>query len=195
MDYTIKYLTKEQVAEIYDKWIHKHFPENEIKPLKHIYRMWEQGAYCALGMYDGGKLVSYAFLAMVPGRDMLLLDYLAVLEDYRNAGAGSIFLQKMGKCLTECMGVSYKGILIETEDAKYAQNDEELHIRQKRDAFYKKNGAVRTDVTGEVYGVHYAIWNLPISENAGFEECREQLREIYQMMVTGEKYQKFVKIL
>lgn len=195
MDYTIRYLTKEQVAEIYDRWIHEHFPANEIKPLKHIYRMWEQGAYCAMGMYDGEELVSYAFLAMVPGRDMLLLDYLAVLETYRNLGAGSAFLQRMGRCLAEYKGISYKGIFIETEDVKYAQDDEEREVRQRRDAFYERNGAIRTDVTGEVYGVHYAIWNLPISESAGFAECREQLKEIYQMMVSGDKYQRFVKIL
>lgn len=194
MDYTIKDLTKEQMAEIYEKWIHEHFPVNEIKPLKHIYRMWERDAYCALGMYDGEELVGYAFFAMVPGRDMLLLDYLAVLGNYRNLGAGSTFLQRMGQCLAEYKGVSYKGILIETENVEYAQDDEEREIRRKRDEFYERNGAIRTDVIGEVYGVHYAIWNLPISESAGFEECREQLKEIYQMMVAGDKYQKFVKI-
>lgn len=195
MNYAIQNLTREETAGIYERWIAAHFPKNEIKPLKHICRMWEQGSYCALGMYDGEKLVSYAFFAMVPGKDMLLLDYFAVLEDYRNLGAGSIFLQKMGQCLMEHRGVSYQGILIETEDIAYAQNGEERHIRQKRDLFYEKNGAVRTGVTGEVYGVHYAIWNLPITGNAGTEECREQLKEIYRMMVAGEKYEKFVKIL
>lgn len=195
MNYIIRNLTEEETAEIYERWIHIHFPKNEIKPLKHIQRMWEQGAYCALGMYDGENLVSYGFFAMVPGKDMLLLDYLAVLEDYRNLGAGSIFLQKMGQCLSEYRGVSYQGILIETEDITYARNEEERQIRQKRDLFYEKNGAVRTGVTGEVYGVHYALWNLPVEKEAGSEECREQIKAIYRMMVAGEKYEKFVKIL
>lgn len=195
MNYNIRNLTKEETAEIYEKWIHAHFPEDEIKPLRHICRMWKQGAYCALGMYEGEKLVSYGFFAMVPGKDMLLLDYFAVLEDYRNQGAGSFFLQKMGQCLSEYRGVSYQGILIETEDIMYSRNEEERKIRQKRNLFYEKNGAVCTGVTGEVYGVHYAVWNLPIAGNAGTEECREQLQEIYRMMVEGEKYEKFVKIV
>lgn len=194
MDYVIKALTKEQMAEIYKRWIHEHFPENEVKPLKHIYRMWEQDSYCAMGMYDGEELVGYAFFAMAPERNMLLLDYLAVIENYRNLGAGSAFLQKLRQSFAEYSGISYKGILIETEDVEYAQDNAEREIRQKRDAFYERNGAIRTNVKGEVYGVHYAVWNLPISGNTGFEECREQMCAIYRMMVTGDKYQQFVKI-
>ncbi|MCM1326128.1 MAG: hypothetical protein NC094_02315 [Bacteroidales bacterium] len=195
MNYVIRNLTVEETAEIYKGWIPKHFPKDEIKPLKHICRMWEQGAYCALGMYNGEKLVSYGFFAMAPGKDMLLLDYFAVLEDYRNLGAGSFFLKKMGQCLTEQMGVLYQGILIETEDIAYARSDEERQIRRKRDLFYEKNGAVRTGVVSEVYGVHYVIWNLPIAGNMGTGECREQLKAIYRMMVEGDKYQRFVKII
>ena len=196
MEYFVKKLTWEQMEKIYVEWIHEHFPEDEIKPLKSIQRMWDNGEYQALGMYEkttaqGGAepLIGYAFFIMVKGGNQLLLDYLAIVEKYRSKGAGSIFLKEMKQQLTE-----YKGILIETEDIDCAQNEEERNIRQKRDAFYVRNGAVRTGIRSHVYGVDYVIWTLPIEKAVAEDECRDDLEKIYRTMVPGEKYEKFVMI-
>lgn len=191
--YVIQDLTIEQVSDIYKKWIHLHFPQDEIKPLKNIQKMWEIGAYRALGMYEqkGEKLdfIGYAFLAMAPDCSMLLLDYLAIVEAYRGQGIGSIFLHEMQKRLQE-----FDGILIETEDVNFAYNKEELQARKKRNCFYEKNRAVRTIIKSEIYGVHYAIWNLPVSKPIDNEICKTNLENIYKIMIPGEKNEKFVKI-
>ncbi len=193
MNYVIQDLTIEQVADIYKQWIHLHFPEDEIKPLKNIQRMWDAGAYHALGMYQqkGGRLdlVGYAFLAMAYGSRLLLLDYLAIVEAYRRQGMGGAFLQEMQKRLQE-----FDGILIETEDVAFAKDDEERLMRKKRDLFYERNGVKGTAIKSEIYGVHYAIWNLPLSKHVNDEICQKNLESIYKIMVPGDKNKKFVKI-
>lgn len=193
MEYVIQNLTIEQVADIYRKWIHLHFPQDEIKPLKNIQRMWETDSYRALGMYvqKGEELdfIGYAFFAIAPGCNMLLLDYLAIVEAYRGQGMGGIFLHEMQKWLQE-----FDGMIIETEDVAFANNEEERLTRKKRDLFYEQNKARRTVIKSEIYGVHYAIWNLPIAKLVDDEMCKKNLESIYKIMIPGEKYEKYVMI-
>lgn len=193
MEYTIIDLTLEQVEDIYNTWIHLHFPREEIKPLKNIRKMWSIGAYRALGMYEqkekGQQLIGYAFYAMGQDCNMLLLDYLAIVEAYRGQGMGGIFLREMRERLPE-----FEGILIETEDIDFAANEEERRIRQNRDAFYKRNGVLRTGIKSQIYGVRFAIWQLPVVGSMTDTECKRNLENIYKIMVPGAKNKMFVKI-
>jgi len=193
MNYKIQNLTIEQTTDIYNTYIHLHFPQNEIKPLKNIRRMWENGSYQALAMYEKNenevKLIGYAFCAMAPNCKMLLLDYLAIVEEYRGLGMGGIFLSEMRKFLAK-----YEGILIETEDIDFAVNEEERQIRKKRDAFYERNGVVRTAIKSRIFYVRFANWQLPVSQMLTDEECKRNLEEIYKVMVPGSKNKMFVKI-
>lgn len=190
MNYTINSLTFEQTADIYNHYIHLHFPKEEIKPLKNIQRMWEAGAYRALGMYEQKKdstvLIGYAFLALAPDCKMLLLDYLAIAEEYRGLGMGGIFLKEMQKRLPE-----FEGILIETEDIDFAANEEERQTRKNRDSFYERNGVIRTQIKSKIFTVHFANWQLPIHQPLSDAECKRNLEDIYQIMIPGAKNKRF----
>ncbi len=192
-DYVIKKLEYTELEAVYNQYLHRHFPADEIKPLAHIRRMWEAGAYQALAMYGRQgeqELMGYGFFAADTESSMLLLDYFAILEKYRARGLGSIFLKEMHRLLKD-----YNGILIETEDADYAANETELMIRRKRDAFYEGNGVLKTGIVSEVYGVHYQIWQFPGEKPASVKECRDNLEKIYRFMIPGEKYERHVKIM
>jgi len=155
--------------------------------------MWEDGSYQALGMYeqkeDANELIGYAFCAMAPDCNMILLDYLAIREEYRGLGMGGIFLKKMRQCMREV-----EGILIETEDISFASNEEERQIRKKRDSFYERNGVVRTQIKSKIFSVHFANWQLPVQGILSDVECKRNLEEIYKIMVPGAKNKMFVKI-
>ncbi len=200
--YQIKELEKEQLLTIYRENIDKHFPKDEIKTLKKIERIWEMGIYYGLAMYDVSKsnekeelnieqspLIGYAFFIKDLEGNIILLDYFAILEEYRSKGMGSVFLQEMKKIVS-----SYRAILLETEDVDKAKTIEEAEIRKKRDYFYERNGVIKTDVRTEVYGVYYAIWNYPVKENISFLECRESVKRIYKAIFSEEKYKKFITI-
>ncbi|HSV48757.1 MAG TPA: GNAT family N-acetyltransferase, partial [Candidatus Acidoferrales bacterium] len=64
----------------------------------------------------------------------VLLDYMAVKQDYRKQGLGSEFL----KNIYRTTGWKNKLFLMEVEDPKKGNNQE---IRQRRVYFYRKNGA------------------------------------------------------
>ncbi|MCH5342849.1 MAG: GNAT family N-acetyltransferase [Acetatifactor sp.] len=200
MKYRIERLEQAQVADIYSQYLTKHFPADEVKPLKSINRMWDMGAYRAYAMYSEEAtnqdndavqptLIGYAFFATAPTCDLILLDYFAILEPCRGQGLGSLFLQELKNLLPD-----YKGILIETEDIDRAQNETELQTRRKRDLFYEKNGVLRTRVKGTVYGVHYAVWNFPLSGISDDVSCQKGMEQIYRIMIPGEKNTKYVKI-
>ena len=219
--YSIRELEKEQLLTIYRENIDKHFPKDEIKPLKKIEHMWDMGIYYGLAMYDMSKskeekvneekedlckeidiqiqkkefnkeqtnLIGYAFFIKDLESNLILLDYFAIIEEYRAKGMGSAFLQEMKKFVN-----SYRAILLETEDVDKARTVEEAELRKKRDCFYERNGVRKTDVRSEVYGVHYAIWNYPVKEEVSFLECRESIKRIYKAIVSEEKYKKFIRI-
>lgn len=191
MNYEIYELTKKQIQEIYETWLVIHFPADEVKPLKNILRMYEDGAYRCVGMFLADQLVSYAFFTIAPECDMVLLDYFAVLPDSRSQGAGSIFLAKMKELFPE-----HQGILIETEDIAAARNEAEINERRRRNLFYERAGVHDMEFVTNVYGVHYMIWSYPFAEDADLNEetCRKNLQKIYQLMIPGEKYEKFVQI-
>lgn len=187
-------LSREEAKAIYKTEVPKHFPRDEIKPWKSISRMWKLNSYFAVGFYeDTGAspedppLLGYAFLVSPPDCGACLLDYYAVLPAYRDNGLGSRFLQR----LKEVAYDREQYILLETEDIDFSKNEKQRDERARRDAFYARNGCVKTDVKGKVFTVRYAVWRL--GGDAPFEQCCEDLRTLYRLMLPGEK-NLFVRI-
>ena len=194
LPYEIRALTLDEVRNIYQRYLCIHFTEEERKPLKAIERMWEQGKYFALGMYEQEELLGYAFFSGCSQSDMVLLDYFAMLEEQRGSGFGSVFLQQMQDTLKE----NFRGIIIETEDVSFAKNEQETEERNRRNDFYMRNGAKKTGITSQIYGARYEVYVLPFEELKKVDEkllckvCYENVYEIYQYMIPGEKNQMHV---
>lgn len=188
----IKKLTDKEVIDIYSTYSIRHFPAEERKPLSSIERMLKDGIYTGYGLYEkenNHSLLCYAFFTILPDHSNILLDYFAVIEEYRSHGIGSLFLQHMKDSVTE-----YNGLLIEIEDPNYASNEKELSIRNKRFAFYNTNGCVFTGILAEVFGVHYRILYFPILSTPPLETLFTDIDAIYQHMVSRNNYNKHVNI-
>ena len=128
MLYRIEKLAPSQIREIYTGPAVRHFPADERKPVAAIEKLLEDGMYIGLGMFEAGRstdeseegpLMAYALFTKAAD-DYVLLDYYAVLEEYRSDGVGSIFIKEMDKHLE---GVH--GMLLETEDIDSAADEEE----------------------------------------------------------------------
>ncbi len=202
--YLIKELSDSELLKMYQRYINEHFPADEVKPLETIERMVEMDYYYGLGLYDASEdfdgeleadwleqlpLMGYAFFVKDTKENIMLLDYFAVLEEYRNDGWGSIFLSKMRDIAED-----YRGILLETEDIDFAKDEEERSLRERRDDFYARNGVVKTDVKSKLFGVNFAIWFYPVKEELSFEDCRKSLINIYRTIVPESMYEKCVEI-
>lgn len=204
----IQKLTKEEILDIYSTHSVRHFPADERKPISSIERMAGEGVYVGYGLYSPGQgigaskegsslppsdrqLLGYAFFTVLPEQQICLLDYFAVMEDYRSHGVGSLFLQHM-----KASSTPYQGFLIESEDPAYAHGEEELAIRRKRLDFYGKNGAISTGIKATVFGVPYCLLFFPL-QNVILPDTQtlcHYFSNIYRKMVSPHHYETNVHI-
>ena len=110
------------------------FPVNEQQPLDVVKERVRRGLNQIYVGRDGHEITFMALLWPLKNTDFILLDYMATSVAYRGKNIGSYFLQSM----REVLAGSNKHFIIEVEDPEYGENKEE---RQRRLAFYKKNGA------------------------------------------------------
>jgi len=155
--YFCRKLSAEEALNIYSNIAILHFPRAELKPVENIKKYWEKDLYTGYGFFENETLLAYALFLILPEDHKLLLDYYAVLEEYRNGGTGSAFLQSLRTTLT-CAD----GIYIEAENPDCAESEPEKEIQEKRIAFYHRNGAVFTGVLSTLFGVPYRILYLPL---------------------------------
>ncbi len=80
------------------------------------------------------EIVLVALMYPLAGTRFILLDYLAVKEGYRNKGFGSTFVKNIFRLSQE----KNKTFIIEVDDPRAG---DDLEIRKRRVAFYRRNGA------------------------------------------------------
>ncbi len=187
--FTIKKLSEPQILSIYKEIAVRHFPEDELKPVSMIQRLLLEGCYEGMGMFSEDRLAGYALFVHAPKSSILLLDYYAILEEYRESGMGSLFLQKMREGFAGC-----PAILIETEEEAAASGEEERLQRVRRNAFYLKNGCRRTAVKSSLFGVAFGIFVMHVEKELTDEEAYKHLKEIYCHIFAGEDFAKYVRM-
>jgi hypothetical protein len=62
-------------------------------------RFWERGAYDCYGLFDGEEILGYAFFVRLGNN--YLFDYLAIAEEHRDEGPGTLFLRQLAHCLQD----------------------------------------------------------------------------------------------
>ena len=82
--------------------------------------------------------VGFAVIIPLINTSICLLEYLAVTEQHRSKGIGSMLLQYLSSTLRETENVS--GLIFEVESDDHGA-EEEKKIRKRRIAFYERNGA------------------------------------------------------
>lgn len=179
-DYTFRRLSSDEVLDIYENSCPLHFPAPEIKPVFMIKSMVERGGYIGIGVYDGDRLAGYALCVQAPEKNTILLDYLAVFEEYRNKGVGALMLKEMQRIYTDMHGV-----IIETERPDKAEDEEDRTLRIRRNGFYKRSGCRQTELLTQVAGVDFGIFTCRRADR-----CRtKKWRWIYRisMILCWEK--------
>lgn len=208
----IRRLAAEEILRIYTEHSIRHFPADELKPVSSIERMLTEGIYRGYGIFhhdknnaavsgkadeaavcpttsSDGALLCYALFTVLPKQRNILLDYFAVMEDFRNLGIGSLFLKHFTSTVTD-----YDGILIEVENPDYAEDEADLAIRRKRIGFYERNGIIHTGITAEIFSARYCLLFLPVLSTPSLDTIYSDFNEIYRHMVSPEGYQEHVRI-
>lgn len=185
----IKKLNQKVVTEIYHSCLLVDFPADELKPLATIQTLMEKGVYECYGLYETGDLKAYAFLAKSPSGTCVLLDYYAVCAPYRSMAYGSQFLT-----LLKAHCHHYKGIIAEVETIEAASNDEERILRERRVAFYKRNGIRTTSLVGNLFGVDFTIYYFPLAPDWDDDFVYKELDTIYHILFPGKLYEEHIHL-
>lgn len=164
------------------------FLSDELKPLELIKKYIKNGICSIYGFYEDNKLVSY--MDVIFSSTSALIDYFAVVEQYRCTGVGgsSIFSLKH-----ELKDLDF--ILAEVEAEQQAKTDGDLKTIKRRIAFYEKNGFYLTGNRISLFGHKYNIMALPIKTKPNKETALERLFEIYRLMFSKEIINKHVSIM
>lgn len=183
MDLSIRPLTVDEAKEIYHQALTRDFPADERKPWSVIRRCMKSGAYRCLGLYRDDRLLGYAFFVLF--QDSALLDYFAILPEYRKEGFGSCFLQRIPAYLED-----YPRILAEAEAPESAKTEEEKEIRNRRIAFYLRSGLKDTGLRPRAFGVDFIILWFPNTPVPKAEEARTVYENLYRSFLPAAVYDK-----
>lgn len=135
------------------------FHKGEIKPLWRILYLWLQGRYLGYGYFEGEARVGY-MLFYKPSREdaNTLLDYYAIEPSFRSKGYGSAFFQAV------CAQVP--GLVLEVEDPAFSLDEQDRVKRERRIAFYQRNGCRMTQLKASIKEEHYCIMAGPATDGA-----------------------------
>lgn len=189
----LRQLSAKQLTEIYNRYMTADFPQDELKPLDRILYTMETGLSCAYGIYEQDDLRGYAVLIVPDGLRYGLLDYLAVLKEYRGTGVGHAFFELVGDTLS-ARYPALGGFLIESENIAFAADDRERQIRKKRISFYQQNHCAMTTLGSRLFGVEYSILVYEFDRKEKAAATLEDLDSIYLAMFQKHHYENKVSL-
>jgi len=128
----------------------KAFPASERKPFSIIHSMYRRKKNDLWCISRDGRFAGFA--STVNSKDLILLDYLAILSQYRGQGIGSAALEKMKEHYPD------KGLFVEIEDTHSAGPEQALRLKRKH--FYIAAGMAPLGVTALVFGVKMELLGL-----------------------------------
>ena len=190
--FEVRELTLDEIRSVYHRYLIYDFPDDERKPLFMIERAHARGRYRCFGAVKGGEILAYAFFAGLihEGKRLLLLDYLAVREDIRDRGVGGAFLSSLrsGPLIGADM------VLVEADDPDFARDGEDKATRLRRLRFYFRCGLLDTGVRSLLYGVRYAILEMPLSAAHTQAEAFAAYETLYHSILPPWIYKKQVAV-
>ena len=179
---SIRELSLEEIRDIYTRYLYYDFPFDERKPLDRIEKSMRGGQYLCLGAWNkDGIFLAYAFFVVI-GKNVLL-DYYAVVPEYRGTGIGTSFLPLAAtKTNADCL-------IIEIEDPESANDPEEKIVRRKRQDFYLRTGCILSDVHARAFGVDYLLLEYPLGKTHSSGEIAENYLGIYRTILPRAMYE------
>ncbi len=128
------------------------FPRSELPPFFSVKGNLRKRVYNGIFLSDDGEDVGYSVITAPEGLSYALVNFLGVLPRHRSQGYGSRLLETISGRWRD------RVIMLEVEAPLSAKDEVERRLRERRIAFYKKNGfrIVPTD-TCRIFGVDMEI--------------------------------------
>lgn len=186
---TYKRLLSEEIKKFYETYVKNTFPADEVKPFELIKRMLDREEYACFGFYEEEELIGYAFLCEDKEHTVSILDYYEIMENRRGQGYGQKIIELLGEIYK-----AYDYVVLESEDPEYAADEDDLKIRTRRIAFYRKCGLKDAGFRSQVNGVEYVILVATDKEMPQPAAVREKMIEFYRTIFPEPHYTKQVRV-
>lgn len=185
---TFRLLTEHELDDLYEVHMKRDFPKAELKPLKALQALTDQGFYQSYGLFDPqDALMAYAlYWTAGEGHDYVMLDYFAVLPHLRNAGVGSALLADMLRRFC----VDGRGVFGEVEIPD--TGDEAVDDLRRRRLVLRPRGLRQMGYTTKIFTVPFLV--LAYGPDISDDDLMETHRAIYRTLRTGADYDKNIFI-
>lgn len=173
--------------EVYSYYL-EIFPEDERKPLELIKSSYEKHYTNIIEILYKNEMVGFMILNRVKDDGYAVLDYLAILPQYRNSKIGTRALQVLLE-----QEKQNKGIFIEIEKVGLGKDKEENLLREKRKNFYEKIGFKKLNFDLLLFDVIYTPYlfsNIKDDEDTIIDE----IFDIYESISGKERIRQNCKV-
>ena len=165
------------------------FPEDERKPLELLQSSYERHYTKIIEILYKNEIVGFMVLNRVKDKGYAVLDYLAILPQYRNNRMGTKALQILLEQERE-----NSGIFIEIEKVGLGKDTEENLLRANRKKFYEKLGFKKLNFDLYLFSVVYTPYlfsNIKDNEDMIINE----ILNIYESISGKERIKQNCKII
>ncbi len=153
------------------------FPEEERKPFSLIERKAVMGEMEILLIKEERKSIGFAIVAF--GDRLVLLDYFAISERWREMGYGSAALELIEGLYSDrqfFLEVEKPDQFFSGEEDDPKKHEEGVILRKRRKNFYLRNGMLQTGIFLDMFGVKMEL--LSTMPGLTFEKCEPLYRSL-----------------
>lgn len=148
--YYIRPMEPAEYGDFY-KRIEADFSPGEYAPYEVLYWQLQNGVQEGMVFCDGDRNLAYSICAAGHPNGYVLISLLAVFPECRGQGIGTAFMKAL------CNKYSQKqAVLVEVERPELSETQDEQSLRNRRIAFYEKEGFYL------IPGTDYWIWDVPM---------------------------------
>ncbi|HEY5583701.1 MAG TPA: GNAT family N-acetyltransferase [Ruminiclostridium sp.] len=185
IDNTIRRMKDQEFKEIFNR-IERDFAPGEYAPYDVILQQLQKGVQEGLILCEGEHDdVAYSICTDGNTNGYVLISLLAVYEEFRGHGIGSVFLKELSRIYS-----GKQGIIVEVEKPENSLTQGERFTRIKRIEFYEKAGFYL------IPNIDYSIWDVPMHimvllHSASMQPTNERVGQImYEIYLElmGERY-------
>lgn len=177
----IQKLETKRWEELYKNHMMKDFPDSELCALSRFLKYTDKRMVYVY--IEEGK--EKAYLVTSQNDKIILIQYFAVYEEYRQKGIGTRCLQEYKQMVGDD-----KIILLEIENPEKAKNKKEYEKRIKRKNFYERIGFLVDKRVKEYYfWEHYLL--LTSKKTMPIREVKKEIKTLYKSMTPWYIMAKF----
>lgn len=174
--------------EVYSYYL-EIFPEDERKSLELIQSSYEKRHTNIVEILYKNELVGFMILNRIKDNKFVVLDYLAILPQYRNSKFGTKALQILFEQEKES-----SGIFVEIEKVGLGKNAEENLLRARRRNFYENVGFKELNfdlLLSDVIYTPYLFSNIKYDEDM----IIDKILNIYESTLGKERVKQNCKVI